>query len=423
MLSSTVVALAALGTPTGCAAPPADEDDVGTSGGESALTVANGAAYISAVSDDSVTVHKQVAGVPLKFAAADFAGKSILVHPIDKKSDSGVFAKVVSVEDKDTTLVIHTHPLELEEMENTRGDQVIRLFRDPTLTVAPTTPEEDGFFPQEVGTNSILPNGFAPAVQTGGIHTAAFSGPLATGDLSPDFWVGNAKVYGGGQIHTNVTEASLKFTPKAILNYQRGKGLTVGIKGDFAADLAIHAAGYAEGHVVFYESPTLKSPRVTFVVPMGIPPFLIPVPVSLGVDTYVECSTLGAVEFDGTFRAHLGLSASASAVLKPSLSRPLKEWVGPGPWQNRVRAEASFGMTRDSKLTGAGGVACAAPRIEFPIRIAGLAGPFLAIHPEYAAKTDGFETTVDLYAGASAEGGSEKFFELLLLRWVPGKEK
>ena len=257
-----------------------------------------------------------------------------------------------------------------------------------------------------------------------------FSGPLA-GDPTPDIWFGNDRVYAGGQIRTSVKQASLHFEPQALLRYERGKGLTVGIRGQFDADLAVHAKGYAEGHVVFFDSPTLKGPRGTFIVPIGVPPFVVPVPVVIGVDTYVECTTVGATEFDGTFRAHLSVSASASARLQPSLGRPLKDWIAPGPWKNYVRAEASLGVDRGGHMTGAGGVACATPRIEFPILIAGFVGPFLAIHPELALKTDGLSTTIDLYAGAeigaaeaapgvSVSAANSRFFELLLLRWQPG---
>ena len=403
-----------LGAAPACSAPASDEDEVGAA--EDALTLPNGDEYIVAVDRTSVTLRKSFGVKALRFVAGDFANKSVLIHPIDKKTESGVYAHVESVEDRGETLVLHTRPLELAEMENTRGLDVIRLYRDSRLTVAPSVPQPAAF----AGAN-LLPSGFVSPVVTAGIRPLAFSGPLATGELEPELWVGNKHVYGSGQITTTVESAKLAFKPSAILDYTPGKGLTVGIRGDFSADLALRAKGSAEGHVVFYDSPVLKSPRVTFVVPIGIPPFVVPVPVVIGVDTFIECSTLGEVAFDGVFKAHLGLGASASAIVHPSILHPVNQWVTKGPWPNKVTASASFTTLPGSKLSGAGGLACAVPRIEFPVTLAGLVGPFLAIHPEFAQTTEGFHTTVDLYAGAASEIGNERFFELLLLRWEPGQ--
>lgn len=417
--SGLLVGLLCAGAATGCA-PEVTEEDGAVSGAEDALTVQNGDQYIVAVGPDTVTLRKSVDGVALRFAAKDFASKSILIHPIEKKTETGVYAHVESVDDRDGRLVLHTRPMELDEMENTRGDDVIRLYRNDRLPVAPSTPQPAAF---EDVSGLLAPSGWAPRPKATVISPLTLSGPLATGDLNPDFWVGTSKVYGGGQIRTSVQSAKLAFKPSAVLDYTRGKGLTVGIRGDFSADLAVKASGYAEGHVVFFESPTLKSPRVTFVVPIGVPPFVVPVPVVIGVDTYVECSTLGATEFDGVFQAHFGATASASAVIHPGVSRPVNKWVSAGPWPNSVKAEMTFGKTPGSRVSGHLGVGCAAPRIEFPVTIAGLIGPYLAIHPEFAATTDGFHTLVDLYAGAASELGTERFFEVLLLRWEPGHKE
>ncbi len=413
-----LIGLFCAGSATGCASELKEEEGA-TSAGEAALTVENGDKYIVAVGPDTVTLLKSVDGVALRFAAKDFANKSVLIHPIEKKTETGVYAHVDSVEDHAGRLVLHTRPMQLDEMENTRGDEVIRLYRNDRLPVAPSTPQPSF---EDLGA-TLAPAGWAPQPTATGLGPLTLSGPLATGDLDPDIWVGTSKVYAGGQISARVESAKLSFRPSAVLDYTRGKGLTVGIRGDFSADLAVKATGYAEGHVVFFESPTLKSPRATFVVPIGIPPFVVPVPVVVGVDTYVECSTLGATEFDGVFKAHFGATASASAVIHPGFSRPVKDWVGAGPWPNTVKAEMSFSKTTGSHVTGHLGVACAAPRIEFPVTIAGLIGPFLAIHPEFAATTDGFHTSVDLYAGAASELGNERFFETLLLRWEPGQEE
>ena len=416
--TSLLLGLVASGAATGCAAESPADDDGAVAAGEAALTVENGDQYIVEIKADTVTLRKMVEGVALKFAAKDFANKSILIHPIEKKTETGVYAHVDSVEDSYNKLVLHTRPMQLDEMENTQGSDVIRLYRNSHLPIAPSTPQPSF---ENLG-NLLGPSGFAPAPASAGIHPLTLSGPL-DGDFSPEVWVGTSRVYASGQITTSVQQAKLGFKPSAILDYTRGKGLTVGIKGEFNADLAVKAAGWAEGHVVFFESPTLKSPRITFTVPIGIPPFVVPVPIVIGVDTYVECSTLGAVEFDGVFKAHLGVTASASALIAPSIFKPLNTWVQKGPWPNTVKPEMSFTKTPGSTITGKAGIGCALPRIEFPVTIAGLIGPYVAIHPEFAVTTSGFETAIDLYAGAASEIDSERFFEVLLLRWEPGSEE
>ena len=415
--AALLLVLAASGfASTGCAAE-STEGDVGSA--DDALTVENGDKYIISVDSSVVTLAKSVAGVPFRFAAADFANKNVLIHPLEKKTVDGLYAHVEKVEDLDNTLVLHTRPLQFEEMETTSGADVIRLYRNRQLPVAPTSPQPAGL----EGFGDLLgPSAFAAPLKVSGIAPLTFGGPLA-GDFSPDVWVGNKHAYGGGQITTSVESAQISFKPSAILDYTRGKGLSIGVRGQFTADVALKAKGYAEGHVVFFESPTLKSPRLTFIVPIGVPPLLVPVPIVMGVDTYVECTTLGAVEFDGVFKAHMSVNASASAIIRPSFHTPVNQWVDKGIWPNTVNAQMNFSETAGSKVSGSAGVACAAPRIEFPITVAGLIGPFIAIHPEFAATTSGFKTTIDLYAGAASEIGNERFFELLLLRWEPGQGK
>jgi hypothetical protein len=408
-----VTGLFTLMTASGCAAEPTEEESAES--GEDALTVDNGDAYIVSVDADTVTLRKQVRGVSLRFAASDFANKSVLIHPIPKKTETGVYAHVESVDDEGNTLVLHTRGLELEEMEQTKGTDVIRLYRNKSLSVAPTSPQSAGLD----GAGALMVP-VDTATQGGGVRPLTLTGPLATGELPTETWVGTRHNYGTAQITSSVESVSLDFKPAAMLDYTRGRGLTVGIRGDFTADLAVKAKGHIERRVVFFETPTLKSPRVTFAVPIGIPPLVVPVPVVMGVNTFVECSTLGAVEFDGVFRAHLGLNASASAVISPGLRKPLNQWVAKGPWENTVGANMSFTNAPGTTVSGKTGIACALPRVEFPITVAGLVGPFLAIQPEFSMTTSGPHNAVELYAGATSELVHEALFQTLLLRWEPG---
>lgn len=400
MLAALTVA--ALGSTSACTVESEAEDV--EDGVAAALTVENGDAYVDSVSDDVVVLRKSVGGKPLKLTVGDFANKSILVHPIPGKTEAGVYAHVESSADEGDRLALHVRPLAFEEMETTRGQDVIRIYRDASLPVV-----KEGVAPAS-GTPLL-----APASDTGGIQPLGVSGPLS-GDIHDEIWVGREQRT--GTFRLKVETASLRFDPRATVEYTKGRGLAVGVKGEFAADLAIRMTGPLSTRATIFKSPVLKSPRTKFVVPMGVPPAVVPVPILIGVDTYLECSALGELDTNSVFESHVKVTTSASTRLHPSLRRPLAEWVEAGPWPSTVSATASVTARDGSVMTGAG-VSCALPRIDFPITVGGILGPFLGIEPAAAMTTRGAQRSVDVYAGAASELLDDRPFAIRLARWTP----
>jgi hypothetical protein len=401
-----VLAAFALSTTTACV--EGDDGDDADEAAADALTVEHGDAFVDSVTDDHVVLRKSARGQTLKFKAADFQGKSVLIHPIPGKTETGVYAHVESIDDQGTTLSLGVRPLDFEEMEATRGTDVIRLYRDRSLPVATGTPS-----PQD-GTFLLAP----PEAGGGGLVPLGVTGPLA-GDLNPTIWVGRGQVSVGGTMETRVESAHLDFAPRAVLEYQRGKGIVVGVRGTFAADIAMSFRGNVGGSVTLFKSPKISSPRVTFLVPVGVPPAVAPVPVRIGVDTSVSCSSSGKIDVDGVFDGHVSVTTSASAALHPSRHKPIDQWLQAGPWASTVKADVSFDARPGARVTGTSGISCTIPRIGFPITVAGLIGPYVAIKPSVGLTQAGLTPSVGVYAGAVSELADGPFFEMPLVKWTP----
>ncbi len=385
-----VVAIASLGS-AGCAAP--DEDSAAS---EAAYTVPNGAKHVVSAEPRRVVLRKEVDGNTFPFAAEELVGKAIIIHPINEKTEQGVYAWVRSADERAGNYELTTEPLGLEEMEEITEPQIVRIYLDRSLTQLRGDGAQLASF--GLATPSVRPLGWGGAL---------------TGELPLEGEIGNIAI--APRVKVWQQDGSLSFRPQGKVDYQRGRGLELGFRVDYNWESTLAFDAEFRAGMVF-ETPRVRTPRTVVAVPIGP----VPVPVTLGLAGSFECKALGAVEAKGAIKIRINASFGGSSFIKPSTRVPPSRWVTQGSWPYAARGSASVRPVGTFSAAPGAEAECLVPRIDLETLVAGVAGPFIALAPAVEISGEGVEIGVELKAGVEATLlGREARGEVVLLSWHP----
>jgi hypothetical protein len=385
----------------------------GTSGGSSAAdTVENGDQFVAAVRDDQVLLHKTVGDATFPYSSSDLNGKAILIHPVAGKTETGIYARVTSATDQDEDILLGTQPLTVGEMESIDESEIVRIYLNRDLPVVDALSAR-GF------KLDLLPT--AVTAGSGGLRVQSWGGLLSGEGVS---FSGSESIDANRSVSANLSvtrdNTNFSFTPEALANWQRGRGLELGFRASMAFDADFSIEGDVTASGSLFETPKLKSPRLIVCVFIGI----VPVPITLGLNGSISCGVDATTSLKGKVGVHVSASVGGSSFINPSTDTAPSDWVTTGEWP--YGASGSFNVdTSNFQLTGTVDVSCSVPRIELETLVAGLAGPYLAVAPVFTLATDGTNltpsTSVMLNAGlrASAFGLADASAEVNLLTWSP----
>lgn len=395
VLTATVASLALMGCDGAdpAASPSATAD---------AYTVPNGDRYVESADAELVVLKKSVDGEPFPFKADAMIGKAILIHPVKAKLETGLYARVISVEELDSVYRLETKPLLLEEMDAIVEDDIIRIYIDRQLTSASRNQPAAAAFPDLQSGVFDFDTNVAPQ---------AWGGAL-TGELPLEGEIGNLALV--GNVRVSQPTASMSLRPQARVGWERARGLELGFKFDYQwqSTLAFDAdfsAGFS------FSTPPVRTPTTVVVVPIGP----VPVPVTLGLAGYFECRAVTPGTVRGKVAIKVKLAMGGSSFIKPSLGGS-QRWVTPGLWPWTASGSATVERDGAFALEGGAEVECLVPRIDLETLVAGVAGPFLTVAPAVEIGGEGLEIGVEVKAGVKASlFGREARGEVILLSWSP----
>lgn len=387
----------------GCASEAAESE-----ADTAAYTVASGHEFVVRASPNEVVLHRTVNGRAFPVAGDAMVGKAILIHPIEGKAEGGVYARVLSAHHDAMNLVLATEPLTLEEMTALSEDDVVRIYLDPSLSTA--RPE----------TEALRPASDPFGLEVGGVRPRSWGG-LLNGEFTP---MGEIEIAPDVKLENNLTVTHdgghLSLVPQVMTSYSRAQGLELGLRSRFAWDSSLSFKGDTNVRAKIFRTPRVGPPGVWVTVPIG--PF--PVPVRLRLVAFLECESMGKVQFDGTLAIHVAANIGGSIRLVPSAA-PLSTWVTQGPWPFEIGGAASANLTGDIRFGAGSGIECSLPRVELETLIAGVDGPYLAIASEARRALSeqlSAENSMNITLKVGMRGklfGREANSELDLLSWTP----
>ncbi len=390
-----LVPLLAVSLLAGCSAPAADEDAAYSAEAEGALTLADGDRYVVRADAQSgeVVLRTSVDGVPLPYDAPAMLGKALLIHPLPGRADEGIYARVTSATrvqgegrlDSGDTLRLTTTPLSLEEMAGLSEDDVLRIYLARGLRGGSLEP----------ASLSLLDVGGTPPANTSAntpANTGAWSG-LLSGQLPMVSVVPPNANLGAFVGNVDLGPLDLSFKPEGKLAYRRESGLEIGLRGEMRAKMEITVSGMAGVRAPIFVTPDAKLPPVTFLVPIG--PF--PVPVQLGVSGNLRCDLLAGGRVAATVALGATVRFGGSSRFNPTKNTLPTNWIQAGEWPYEL--DASFEASATGDVDPAVGIACVVPRVNLDVRVAGVAGPYLALVPQVASFADRTEARPSLRAG------------------------
>jgi hypothetical protein len=378
---------------TGCASEVADAPT-----GKDAYTVETGHKFVVRAEPHEVVLRRSVDGRAFPLSREQLIGKAILIHPVEGKT-GGVYARVLFGREDEKELVLATEPLSLAEMAQLTEDDVVRIFLDPRLDVAP---EKE------------------PA-----LHRASLA-PRSWGGLAMDevAAMGEIELVPGVKLENNVTVTNngghLSLAPSVMASYSRAEGLELGLRSRFAWDSSLSFEGDTNVRAKIFRTPRVGPPGVWTAIPIG--PF--PVPVRLRLVAFLECESMGKTQLDGTLQIHLGAHMGGSIRVKPS-SAPLASWVTEGSWPFELGGQGSAKLEGNIYFGAGSGIECTLPRVELETLIAGVAGPYIAIAPEFRrtlTQQGQAANSMNITLKVGMRGrlfGREANSELDLLSWKP----
>jgi hypothetical protein len=365
----------------GCAAP---EGDGAQTSAVSAFTVSHGDRFIVSATPERIVLSKEVDGVPFPFDEASLLGKALLIHPVDRRAATGVYARALSVESEGNRLVVTSEPLTLAEMESIAEDDIVRIYVDASRL------DGSGLRPQVAGNFGAL--GF------NGLNFSAFEGLSA-----PSFL--------GAGITLSHEVQKVSVSPDVLIDWSHENGLELGMRSTFAWHSKLTVGGQVGGE--FYHSTTISTPSVVVTVPIGP----VPVPITLSASAFVACAAV----LSGPISVEVAIDADAnvggSFYVHPTSDTAPTDWVHQGTWTPEATGTASVTPTFEGKLDGT--ISCAIPRIDLKALVAGVAGPYLAITPSIAI-SDNSSFSIAIAAGVQGKLlGEAAAAEVTLLSWTP----
>jgi hypothetical protein len=378
-----------------CASPTGDEASTSS---EAAYTVPNGQRFVVSATKDRVVLEKTAGGSAFPFAPEEMVNKAILIHPVKGKAADGVYAWVRSVSEQGERYVLAVEPLRFDEMEEVKEDDIIRIYLDRSLA---RPGEETGLTTMTMGLG-VQP-GLAPRALGG----------LFTGELPVEGEIGNIAV--AARVHIWQKEGSLTADPRVRVGWQRGKGLELGFRMNYAWESTLAFDAELKAGMVF-ETPSVRTPRIVVAVPIGP----VPVPVTLGLAGNFECKAVAGAKITGAVKIAMNASFGGSSFIRPSSKSPPSRWVTQGAWPYTASGSASVKPEGTFEVQPGGEIECLVPRIALETLVAGVAGPFVALGPTVGLSAEGLEIGAELTAGFEAElFGREAKGEVVLLSWKP----
>ena len=365
----------------GCAEP---QGDGAATTSESAFTVSHGDRFVVSATPERIVLSKEVDGVAFPFDEASLLGRALLIHPVDRRAATGVYARALSVDSEGGRLVVTSEPLTLTEMETIAEDDIVRIYVDASRL------NGGGLRPQVAGNFGAL--GF------NGLNFSAFEG------LSAPSFLG-----AGVTLSHEIKKVSV--TPEVLLDWSHDNGLELGLRTDFAWHSKLTVGGQVGGE--FYHSTTLSAPPLTVTIPIGP----VPVPVTLSATAFIACAAVLA----GPISVELAIDADAtiggSFYVHPTSDTAPTDWFHEGSWKPEASGSASITPTVAPHIDGT--ISCAIPRIDLKALVAGVAGPYLAITPAIAI-ADNPDFSIALAAGVQGKLlGRGAAAEVTLLTWRP----
>ncbi len=363
-----------------------DAEEERAQSGDSAFTVANGDRFVVSATPDKIVLKKRIGSAEFPFDEESLRGKAILIHPVSRRAELGVYARAMSVTSTDDTYVIDGEPLTLKEMETISEDDVVRIFIDPHRDIGV---QPQSLTPQTV--SWLTPGGFSFGFGAGLAHSTyvapglTFSHSIERSDVQPE----------------------------VLVDWTEDHGLEIGFRASLSWRSTITFKGTINGGKELVHSQELTSPPWVVTIPIGV----VPVPVALTGTAFVTCSANGAGSIGGTVKISADASLGGSVYIQPSVSLP-SEWVSEGRWPAQASATASADpdVTFDESIT----ISCALPRIAVKAAIGGAAGPYLALAPTLAVTNGAAKVSASVVAGVEGKvmgvGGS---FETTVATWTP----
>jgi len=411
-LRSFALGLSLVGLTLGFAVGCGDEAEVtGAAGGaaSAAFTVESGHRFVVSATPEKIVLKKNVDGAEFPFDENSLKGKAILIHPIERKGEGGVYARAITVKDTGPqsggTYEIEAKPLTLSEMSTITEDDIVRIYIDSkSLAQAKKRQDESVLKPSALPTPEL---GLQPLNSPLSVSGMAFSGfNLGSGlDLATPLFV-------TAGISFNHTIERVSLEPEILANYSGDTGLDLGFRADFGWKSKITLAGRVSGEIM--RSPTLKGPPMLIFVPIG----WVPVPVTIQGQAVITCnaSVSGLAETDFTIEASAKIGGSLR--VKPDTGKAPADWITQGAWPSEATGDASVTTSRGKAWSAA--VSCSVPRLEVHADIAGVAGPYLAVAPIVTVKSTGATLETKLSAGVAAGLlGLPSGVEIALYSWKP----
>ncbi len=369
-------------TAPGCAAP--EGDGAASTAAVSAFTVSHGDRFVVSATPERIVLSKEVDGVKFPFDEDSLLGKALLIHPVDRRAETGVYARALSVDSDGGRLVVTSEPLTLSEMQDVTEDDIVRIYVDASRI------DGTGLRPQVAGNIGAL--GF------NGLNFSAFEG------LSAPSFLG-----AGITVSHELTKVSV--SPKVLVDWTHDNGLELGMRADFAWHSKLKIGGQAGGEI--FHSGTVNTPPLVVTIPIGP----VPVPVTLSGAAFVACSAVLAGPISVEVDVDVDASMGGSFYVHPSTDTAPTDWVHQGSWQPEVTGNASIMPIFDGQLGGT--ISCAIPRIDLKALVAGVAGPYLAVTPSVSV-SDNSDFNIAIAAGVQGKLlGKAAAVEVTLLTWRP----
>ncbi len=379
---SSLLLIGAAALAGGCGGGP--EGDVAASGSESAFTVAHGDRFVVSATPERIVLSKEAGGVTFPFDETSLLGKALLIHPVDRRAATGVYARALSVTTEGDRLVVTSEPLTLAEMETITEDEIVRIYVDASRLDA------SGLKPQVTGNFG--------AIGYDGLNFSAFEGLSRPTLLSP-----------GITLAHELKNVSL--VPNVLVGWTHESGLELGMRAAFAWQSKLTIGGQVGGE--FYHSMTVSAPPLVVTIPIGP----VPVPVTLSAAAFVSCAAVLAGPVNVELTIDIDANVGGSFYVHPTTDTAPTDWVHEGSWKPEATGSASITPSVASKLDGS--ISCAIPRVDLKALVAGTAGPYFAITP-VATIADVPDFSVTLSAGVQGKLlGHGAAAEITLLTWRP----
>lgn len=350
-----------------------------------ALTLANGDRYVISADPDEgkVVLRTAVDGVPLPYDAARMVGKAVLIHPLARRAERGLYARVTAAHANGEELELTTEPLTLEEMGALREDDIIRIYLARSLT------ELDG----NIATLGLHVLDAADAVPPSRVSAGDWTGALA--GKFPSVWVvsptpGAIQWLGTTRLRS---PPAFDFQPQGKFAYRRESGLELGMRGSLSLKVALEAKGVAGGRVTIFATPEVRLPALTLIVPIGP----VPVPVQLTLGGSMRCDMVAGGKVDALVNVSGDLHFGASARFHPESGVSPSRWVTSGDWPYEL--EAKLDAHVEGTLAPGVGFSCIMPRINLDMAIAGITGPYIAVVPQITVLKESTQLEPSLRAG------------------------